>query len=398
MRSWDVPIMTAQWVHMWRCRTIRHLARTWLPGSTCLLWNRARRQAIRAEPVLMPEMMCGREEGRFDTLEAALGEVPVHLRAGSILALQEPRLTITQVRLSPLTLLVAFPPLSGKALPGKSCHNALSLQGLSSPPASTSAFACGDLYFDDGSSVQVQTPLPVRSFLTSASPSGYIWRVCAHAYTLCLSSSAPIAQRRQTWTVEYHQQEFRTPRMRICMQTQLQMISACGCLRFARASSSIDQMTTNLPCCSPASAAAGCFHNSRVTRRSWVLGQMPGSYHWLHIAARLHCAEDTSECTAMVELSFAADDESTKCGPQNVLPLLDTLEVVGLPYPLRPVRVKNEPTWEEVRGFSKESSGIHLKWHSTSRKMEVTNLNISFKCPDPIIIVLRSHATDENFE
>lgn len=47
--------------------------------------------------------------GKTQTLQAPLGQVPVHMRAGAIIPLQEPALTSAQVRTSPFTLLVALP-------------------------------------------------------------------------------------------------------------------------------------------------------------------------------------------------------------------------------------------------------------------------------------------------
>ena len=51
-----------------------------------------------------------RQGGSWQSLPAPLGHVPLHLRAGNVLPLQRAAMTTGQVRVSPLTLVVALQP------------------------------------------------------------------------------------------------------------------------------------------------------------------------------------------------------------------------------------------------------------------------------------------------
>jgi hypothetical protein len=95
--------------------------------------------------------------GKNVTLDAPAGHVPLHIRGGSVIPLQEPGMTVAAVRGTPLTLRVALPELASMqhgVLGGRCGAAARKLQMVVSHRGKAAA-ACGELYFDDGVSIQV---------------------------------------------------------------------------------------------------------------------------------------------------------------------------------------------------------------------------------------------------
>eukprot|EP00884_Botryococcus_braunii_P005570 jgi/Botrbrau1/15013/Bobra.0018s0111.1 len=220
--------------------------------------------------------------GRNITLEAPMGEVPVHFRGGSIIPLQEAGLTVTEVHATPLSLMVGFGPLSTDPSATERCRTALAEAGLEAPSGGVAALACGHIYFDDGVSVQ-----------------------------------------------------------------------------------------------------------------------KPGSHHRILSAARVQCGGKHGTCSAVIALMPFDLDGHNVCGPPHVLPVLDEVDVVGLPGPLLKVAVKviDGAVGSEVGGMALPVGSIvggrnldrsQVRWHPSSQTLEIVGLNLRLRCPHTAILALSS--------
>ena len=98
-------------------------------------------------------------EGRTETFAAPTGEIPLHVRGGSALAMQQAALTTAEVKRSPLTVVVALPRVVG---PGAAASDGAAAEQL---------HAAGEVYMDDGESVDVGSSL--CHFLTINSTVSY---------------------------------------------------------------------------------------------------------------------------------------------------------------------------------------------------------------------------------
>ncbi|GAB4817380.1 hypothetical protein N2152v2_004426 [Parachlorella kessleri] len=102
------------------------------------------------------DVVDAREGGRTVKLDAPLGTIPVHMLGGTALAMQQGGMTTTQVKRSPLTVVVALPEAVTGGEPRK--H---SLQHLAVGVA-------GHVYNDDGESIEVgNSPCNFLTFNTS---------------------------------------------------------------------------------------------------------------------------------------------------------------------------------------------------------------------------------------
>lgn len=93
------------------------------------------------------------------TLEAPLGDVPLHLRGGAIVPMQQPAMVTRDVRLSPITLVVA--------MPSQPCTGPLGFSGPSPPYVQEEACAnvysrnrgnlvsCGYVFMDNGEDLDI---------------------------------------------------------------------------------------------------------------------------------------------------------------------------------------------------------------------------------------------------
>ncbi|KAF6264757.1 glycosyl hydrolases family 31-domain-containing protein, partial [Scenedesmus sp. NREL 46B-D3] len=108
---------------------------------------------------------------KTQTLEAPIGDIPLHLRGGSVLSLQQPASTTAAVRESPLTLLLALDKSGSEGSTGQELQGSTTLQercstvvpadalmaaqGAGSSSSTMQLVGCGLLYMDAGDSIEV---------------------------------------------------------------------------------------------------------------------------------------------------------------------------------------------------------------------------------------------------
>jgi hypothetical protein len=117
--------------------------------------------------------------------------------------------------------------------------------------------------------------------------------------------------------------------------------------------------------------------------------QGPGTSHTLHVVATLDCPAAFPVCYGYLLLSFidtqshSSISDAASCGPAGVLPVLDTVEILGLGA--KPGRVS---MWQGLR--ERKDSGDydpklqHLTWHADTHRAEVTNLQVPLGCPHEV--------------
>jgi len=108
----------------------------------------------------------GYDNNKRRKLQTPLGDVAVHLRGGTIVAMQEPALVTRDVRLAPITLVIA--------LPSQPCTGSLGFTGPIPPYVHEEScatvysrnlgqhVACGYIFMDNGEEVSISTENSVQ--------------------------------------------------------------------------------------------------------------------------------------------------------------------------------------------------------------------------------------------
>jgi hypothetical protein len=127
--------------------------------------------------------------------------------------------------------------------------------------------------------------------------------------------------------------------------------------------------------------------------------QSPASHHWLITAAMVRCSTARGPCAADIVLAFAHRGKIADCGPQHVLPILDKIELLGLPSPFDRAVIRRTPAKEDGKEHGqKPGSAVAVQsleahqatWHFDSHNLELASLNVSLWCPHIVAISLSS--------
>lgn len=102
------------------------------------------------------------------------------------------------------------------------------------------------------------------------------------------------------------------------------------------------------------------------------------------MAAALDCPLGSSSCSGHLLLTFV-DPESVKsisdaalCGPAAALPVLDSVEILGLQA--KPRRL----SWGNGLDLAREWAETRFSWHTDTQSAVVDNLQIPLSCPHEV--------------